>query len=533
MNALVQDANIYSPTNLKTVEKSTKEFIAKYKDLTSKLDKSWHNLIEYHPKIPTLYGLPKTHKPNVPMRPITSAIGSAPHRIAKAISKILTPLLGTISPSHIRHSGHLLDKIRNIDTTNMSLASLDVQSLYTNIPVDKCLESLRDHLKNTKPNLPIPADTLIDICALCCQMNFFYFNNNLYIQKFGLPMGCPISCALACLFLEFLESGPFQYILPKNSHYYRYIDDALFIYPQNIDLPNLVHRLNDIEPTIKFTFEKEQDNSIPFLDIFIHRSTPHLTFEVYRKPTFKNDLINFHSQHNNHVKTGMIIGAYLRALRICSDVFLSKEESFILESLKELRYPQHFILHARKKAYRIFKSNHTPHTKPDDIPVQPKPRPVFLPTNTISNTLHSQHIQPDLKIINLTSKTISNLIKKPTPSPTPIEANIYQVPCFDCEKVYIGESARPLKTRIREHKNDIRNGDTRNAIFNHVYLTKHRPKFEDSHSLKFVHDRGKRRIIESASILTSDTIKQRPGFYNLSFPIARQICRENQITSTK
>ena len=114
-----------------------------------------------------------------------------------------------------------------------------------------------------------------------------------------------------------------------------------------------------------------------------------------------------------------------------------------------------------------------------------------------------------------------------------MEANIYQVPCFDCEKVYIGESARPLKTRIREHKNDIKKGDTKNAIFNHVNLKKHRPKFKDSHSLKFIHDRGKRRIIESAAILTSNTIKQRPGFYNLSFPIARQICKENKIPGTK
>ena len=519
MNTLVQDTNVYSPTNLKAIEKSTKNFISKFKQLT---DKSWHNLIEYHPKIPTLYGLPKTHKPNVPMRPITSAIGSTPHRIAKAISKILTPLLGTISPSHIRHSGHLLEQIRNIDTNNMSLASLDVESLYTNIPVDKCLDALRDHLKKTKPTLPIPADTLIDICALCCQMNFFYFDNNYYVQKFGLPMGNPVSCAIACLYLELLESGPFQYIIPKNSHYFRYIDDALFIYPRNVNLPNLIRRLNDIEPTINFTFEKEQNNCLPFLDIMIHNSTPHLSFEVYRKPTFKNDLINFHSQHSNHIKSGMIIGLYLRALRICSEEYLSKEETFILESLNELKYPQYFILHARKKAYTIIKNNHTPHTKPHV-------RPIFLPTNSVSDTLISQNIQPDMKIINLTSKTIGNLIKKPTLTPTPIEGNIYRVPCLDCGKSYIGESSRSLETRLKEHIKDIESGDKRNAIFNHVNKFDHRPNFKDAQSLKIAHDSRKRKIIESAVILRSHTMHQRSGFYRLNPSIARQICRENHI----
>ena len=519
MDTLLQDTNVYSPTNLTAIEKSTKDFISKFKQLT---DKSWHNLIEYHPKIPTLYGLPKTHKPNVPLRPITSAIGSTPHRIAKAISKILTPLLGTISPSHIRHSGHLLEQIRNINTNDMLLASLDVESLYTNIPVDKCLEALRDHLKKTKPTLPIPVDTLIDICTLCCQMNFFHFNNKFYVQRFGLPMGNPISCAIACLYLELLESGPFQYILPKNSHYYRYIDDALFIYPQNTNLPDLIRRLNDIEPTINFTNEKELNNCLPYLDIMIHRSTPHLSFEVFRKPTYKNDLINFHSQHSNHVKTGMIIGSYLRALRICSDEYLSKEESFILESFKNLKYPQHFILHARKKAYTIFKSNRTPNTNPN-------PRPVFLPSNSITNTLVSQSIDPDMKFITLTSKTIGHLIKKPTPSPSPINGNIYKVPCLDCTRSYIGESSRPLKNRLREHRDDIRFAKTSNAIFNHINETKHRPNFKDAHSLKITHDTRKRKLIESAVILSSHTMKQRGGFYRLNSSIARHICRENHI----
>ena len=217
----------------------------------------------------------------------------------------------------------------------------------------------------------------------------------------------------------------------------------------------------------------------------------------------------------------MIIGSYLRALRVCSDEYLAKEESFIFESYQELKYPQYFILHAKKKAYTIFNTNRTPHPKP-------KTRPIFLPTNSISNTLVSRDIQPDMKIVNLTSKTIGNLIRKPTPSPTPTDGNIYQVPCFDCGKIYIGESARPLKTRLREHKNDIKFGDTRNAIFNHVNSTKHKPNFKDAKSLKFVHNKGKRKIIESAFILNSNTMKQKKGWYNLAPPIAKQIYRENQ-----
>jgi len=34
---------------------------------------------------------------------------------------------------------------------------------------------------------------------------------------------------------------------------------------------------------------------------------------------------------------------------------------------------------------------------------------------------------------------------------------VYKLECNDCEKVYIGQTKRHLETRIKEHKNNIRN----------------------------------------------------------------------------
>ena len=393
--------------------------------------------------------------------------------------------------------------------------------------VDKCLELLRTHLHKTKPDLPIPIDTLIDICSLCCSINFFNFNNNLYTQKFGLPMGSPISCGIACLFLELLESNPFQYIFPKNSHYFRYIDDALFIYPKNTNLPHLVQRLNDVEPTINFTYEVEQNDTIPFLDILIHNSHPHLSFEVYRKPTYKNDLINFFSHHSSHIKSGIIIGSYLRALRICSEEFLSKEESFILETFKTLKYPTHFISYAKRKAYRIF--NRTPQTNPITNPPRPKMRPLFLPTNPISSTLHNHQSTLGFEVITLTSKSTLNILKKPTPPISPIVAGVYQIPCKECSSIYTGESSRALDIRINEHKRSIRRGESTNALFNHIHTKNHTPDFKNARMIKYIHDQRKRRIIEASVIQATKSMKQRPGFYMLSPQITNQIREENKI----
>ena len=46
-----------------------------------------------------------------------------------------------------------------------------------------------------------------------------------YKQKFGLPMGSPLSEVLACIYLEFLEYSPLNYIIPNTVRYFRFIDD--------------------------------------------------------------------------------------------------------------------------------------------------------------------------------------------------------------------------------------------------------------------------------------------------------------------
>ena len=188
--------------------------------------------------------------------------------------------------------------------------SLDITSLYTNITIKKCLNLLATHLRKIKFDSP-----LINIYKhITNMMTYFKFNNKFYKQKYGLPMGNPLSKILACLFLEFLDSGPFKYRLPSNTTYFRYIDDILIFLPQNIKIEEIAEKLNNVEPSINFTHEKESDNTIPFLDILIIKSQNSLTFKVYCKPTNRNDYIHFYSHHNNKIKTGLIIGFYLKVL---------------------------------------------------------------------------------------------------------------------------------------------------------------------------------------------------------------------------
>ena len=56
-------------------------------------DKLLDQLTPCYSDPPQMYGLPKVHKENIPMRPIVSTIGSPMYRLAKELARILTPSL--------------------------------------------------------------------------------------------------------------------------------------------------------------------------------------------------------------------------------------------------------------------------------------------------------------------------------------------------------------------------------------------------------------------------------------------------------
>ena len=179
-----------------------------------------------------------------------------------------------------------------------------------------------------------------------------FINKNLVYQ-----LGSPPSGVLACIYPEFLESVPFKYILPNTAHYFRYIDDILLIYPQGLNLHSITDKLNNVEPSLKFTYELDYNYTLPFLDILLIRNINKLEFMVYRKPTCKNDPIHFYSHHNNNAKRSIIRGFYLRAIRICSSKYLNDEFIHIENSFLNLQYPKSFIHFAKSKALKIHNKN--------------------------------------------------------------------------------------------------------------------------------------------------------------------------------
>ena len=50
---------------------------------------------------------------------------------------------------------------------------------------------------------------------------------------------------------------------------------------------------------------------------------------------------------------------------------------------------------------------------------------------------------------------------------------IYEIPCKDCEKLYIGETGRTLKKRVSEHKRAVMKFNMNNGVAAHVHNEDH------------------------------------------------------------
>ena len=151
------------------------------------------------------YILPKIHKVNNPGRPIVSSNNHPTERISQFFDFHLKPLVCTIQ-SYVKDTTDFRNKLTAIDNLpdNALPVSLDVTSLYTNIPHNEGIDACRFILQK-RTNKHIPTETICDLIRIILTMNNFTFNSKHYLQKHGTAMGTRIAPSYANLFLGKFE----------------------------------------------------------------------------------------------------------------------------------------------------------------------------------------------------------------------------------------------------------------------------------------------------------------------------------------
>ncbi|CAI2738933.1 unnamed protein product [Dicrocoelium dendriticum] len=400
--------------------------------------------------VPRLYGLPKIHKTGVPLRPILSMVNSPYHAVAQWLVEILEPVRQRLTHYSLRDTFHFIESIKDRNIDKKVMFSLDVVSLFTNVPLFETIDYLCSYIEETKASICIPLRDLKSLLLRCTWNVQFLFNGTYYRQKDGVAMGSPLGPLLADVFMAKLENTKLHEEITAFECYHRYMDDIFVVADQSVDLDAVIDRFNRAHGSLQFTYEKELNDQLPFLDVLLtRRADGSIQRQVYRKKTWSGQYTNFHSFVPLRYKRNLIRCLTTRAHRICSEDKLDNELTLIQNLLRENGYPDRFILRNMQ-------------SKPDQLQVQTAEKKelfIRLPfkgdaaaervTRSLSTAVKSTFPAAKLRCTFSTEPLIRIYNKDKLPTLT-ASMVIYQFKCA-CGATYIGRTARQLSKRIKEH----------------------------------------------------------------------------------
>ena len=278
------------------VEKSITKLLSSLKQRNIIDQTTWENLRPTGSIIPRLYGLPKIHKPGTPLRPVLDMVNSPYHAVAKWLCKKIEQIRKLLTKHCLKDSFEFIETVKDLNLTDKTMFSLDVSSLFTNVPLKETIEFLCEFIEHNAIDIGLPPQDLKVLLYRCTQNVQFKFNNHLYSQIDGVAMGSPLGPLLADVFMAKLENEQLQTSIKKFCVYKRYVDDIWCLLDRSHDPITILNEFNATHTNINFTIETESDGQLAFLDVCLKRR-PDGTVQrtVFRKATWTDQYMHFKS----------------------------------------------------------------------------------------------------------------------------------------------------------------------------------------------------------------------------------------------
>ena len=188
----------------------------------------------------------------------------------------------------------------------------------------------------------------------------------------------------------------------------------------------------------------------------------------------------------------------MRAYRICGYPYLEEEINYLGNAFSSLGYSHQFIEKIHKQVRSKFFNGDR--VEREEVEYQPT---MVVPYNSFSENyvkplFRSQNMRVAYHANNtLRSKLIRN---RPTMGDPNNRPGVHYIKCGECDLGYVGETGRSFQVRLREHRDDIRLGRERNAIFKHVSNTNHHIDWTSAKTLYHHSSKFERLVVESSLI---------------------------------
>lgn len=261
------------------------------------------------------YLIPKIHKKELGVRPITAQHSYALAPVSKALAAILQMDVETI-PTIAKNTTSVL---RRIEKTRFSdpfvFVTFDIVSMYPSINLQDAIETLHHHL----PKLRYDYEVWGKLLQLIMFNNYVTANGKTYRQLMGTATGTQVAPQFANLYAHYKFKPALED--PTILFLDRFIDDGFMIIKTREDARRIMHALNQLS-SLKFTYDIS-DQQATYLDLIIFKGnrfkdTGILDVKVYFKPCNKLLYLPACSSHPKPMKYGIIIGEAIRTLRNCS-----------------------------------------------------------------------------------------------------------------------------------------------------------------------------------------------------------------------
>ena len=189
-----------------------------------------------------LYGLCKVHKAITevcpPFRPLLSAIGTPSYKLPK----FLVPKLSSVKFNEFTVKDFLAfaEEIVYQDS-KLFMGTLDVDSLFTNIPLEETINICTNLLYNNEDVIEsITKSEFKNLLSLASQESYFIFKSE----------------------VKWLEQCPKEF---KPVFYRRYVDDIFVLFESAEHLSKFCDYFNSRHPNMYFSFEQKKMESCHFL----------------------------------------------------------------------------------------------------------------------------------------------------------------------------------------------------------------------------------------------------------------------------
>lgn len=471
----------------------------------------------YNFSIPRIYALPKIHKSGIPLRPICSYKNSVGSNLATLLIPIFTSLEDKYN---IKNSFELKEKLNRIKIEDDEIIiSLDVISLFPNIPINFTINEIKKDWNLISANTNIPQKLFYDIVHFCMKnANYFTYKEKFYEQIDGCPMGSPISPAIA----NFILNKLLDYVCSKLSFQpkllVKYVDDLLMICPKNL-VNEILNLFNSFHTNIQFTTEEEKDKKIPYLDLLlIRKENKSIVTDFYKKPECSGRILNYLSAHPNYMKVNTAYNFISRVFTLSSSEFHRKNKTIVYETLLNNNYPKIIVKKLFRKFYAVsqrvdYATNNVNASTSTTTTNKIYKSLTFIPTlsNKIERIVKMEEVNITFKPhFKLNQNIFSNMKDKIKILETPNV--IYKIPCDGdgttlCNKSYVGHTKNYLKTRISQHQNDLRNpprGEI-TALVAHFADEGHTPNFDEVKILDKEQNYWRRTTLEALHICNENT----------------------------